>query len=202
VATGAVYDWASGKSPTWESVGTDALYGAIGGILSEGDIGGVAKAGMRRLSRTVEQLLEGSLKLRRARGRLQFRGMVKPLTHLEKRIKYFKRKDKLTHAKNGPARIENNAAEINRRDAWTWGQSRAQQVLNQDQTVEASFWEQFYAFRHYVSEQRLQPFDAAKLVNPINFDKLRGRPERTIRLSGKHQLVFTVNEEKNLIQII
>jgi RHS repeat-associated protein len=202
VATGAIYDWASGKSPTWESVGTDALYGAIGGILGEGDIGGVAKAGMRRLSRTVEQLLEGSLKLRRARGRLQFRGMVKPLTHLEKRIKYFKRKDKLTQAKNGPARIENKAAEINRRDAWTWGQSRAQQVLNQDQTVEASFWEQFYAFRHYVSEQRLQPFDAAKLVNPINFDKLRGRPERTIRLSGKHQLVFTVNEEKNLIQII
>ncbi|KAL6232351.1 hypothetical protein BDW75DRAFT_243047 [Aspergillus navahoensis] len=45
-ATGAVYDWASGQSPTWESVGTDALYGAIGGLI--GEVGGRAVAGIGR----------------------------------------------------------------------------------------------------------------------------------------------------------
>lgn len=49
-ATGAVYDLASGKSPTWESVGTDALYGAIGGAVGEAAgrlLGGGIKAAAR-----------------------------------------------------------------------------------------------------------------------------------------------------------
>ncbi|KAJ5159864.1 uncharacterized protein N7482_006868 [Penicillium canariense] len=38
VVTGAAYDAASGKSPTWQSVGSDALFGAVGGAL--GEVGG------------------------------------------------------------------------------------------------------------------------------------------------------------------
>ncbi|KAK0716312.1 hypothetical protein B0H67DRAFT_610844 [Lasiosphaeris hirsuta] len=62
VATGAIYDLVSGKSPTWESVGTDALYGAIGGLVGEG-IGRVVGKGIRALSQTVGRALGHSAPL-------------------------------------------------------------------------------------------------------------------------------------------
>jgi hypothetical protein len=36
VTTGIVYDLATGKSRTWESIGMDALTGLIGGVVGEG----------------------------------------------------------------------------------------------------------------------------------------------------------------------
>ncbi|KAI4866827.1 hypothetical protein F4820DRAFT_468555 [Hypoxylon rubiginosum] len=54
VATGAIYDAASGKTPTWESVGEDAAYGLIGGVVGEAGgriIGKGIKTAVKRLSR-------------------------------------------------------------------------------------------------------------------------------------------------------
>ncbi|MCJ1346264.1 hypothetical protein MMC31_004479 [Peltigera leucophlebia] len=58
-ATGAVYDLASGKTPTWESVGTDALYGAIGGVVGEG-AGRLLAGGIQATAKGVGRALSRS----------------------------------------------------------------------------------------------------------------------------------------------
>ncbi|MCJ1239214.1 hypothetical protein MMC14_007208 [Varicellaria rhodocarpa] len=56
VITGALYDVATGKSPTWESVDKDALFGAIGGAI--GEIGGrVLVKGVTATARSVSRAL-------------------------------------------------------------------------------------------------------------------------------------------------
>ncbi|KAJ7192348.1 hypothetical protein GGX14DRAFT_380251 [Mycena pura] len=62
MATGAIYDLATGKTPTKESMATDALYGAIGGLVGEG-IGRVIGKGVKVLARGVSRGLgrSGSL---------------------------------------------------------------------------------------------------------------------------------------------
>ncbi|XXG98285.1 DNA replication protein psf2 [Hypoxylon texense] len=51
VATGAIYDAASGKAPTWESVGEDAAYGVLGGVVGE--------AGGRLLGKGIKAAVKG-----------------------------------------------------------------------------------------------------------------------------------------------
>jgi hypothetical protein len=72
VTAGVVYDVASGKGPSWEHVGTDALYGLIGGV--GGEVVGVgfkaAARGLRGLRSTLEQVVEGGRKMRKAGGGL------------------------------------------------------------------------------------------------------------------------------------
>ncbi|KAM0247112.1 hypothetical protein ACHAQJ_009967 [Trichoderma viride] len=74
VVTGLIYDSASGKGPSWGSVGMDALFGAFGGLIGEGVGRGLASGfkaasrGLARLSSTVDQLLEGAERLRMAGG--------------------------------------------------------------------------------------------------------------------------------------
>ena len=74
VTTGVVYDWASGKGPSWEHAGTDAMYGLLGGIGGE-VVGGTlavgaraAARGLRGLRSTLEQVVEGGRTLRKAGG--------------------------------------------------------------------------------------------------------------------------------------
>ncbi|KAL5591079.1 hypothetical protein FOBRF1_014636 [Fusarium oxysporum] len=51
VVTGMTYDAATGKSPSWKSVGSDALYGAIGGVT--GEVGGrLLSKGIKALGRS------------------------------------------------------------------------------------------------------------------------------------------------------
>ncbi|KAF3225841.1 hypothetical protein TWF106_001714 [Orbilia oligospora] len=51
VATGAIYDIASGGTPTAQSIGTDALYGAIGGAIGEEGAAKIRVAGRARVLR-------------------------------------------------------------------------------------------------------------------------------------------------------
>ncbi|KAF4333972.1 YD repeat-containing protein [Fusarium beomiforme] len=53
VVTGLTYDAATGKSPSWKSVGSDALYGAIGGV--------TGKVGGRLLSKGINHLVDLAL---------------------------------------------------------------------------------------------------------------------------------------------
>ncbi|KAF5548332.1 YD repeat-containing protein [Fusarium phyllophilum] len=61
-ATGAIYDAATGTAPTLESVGTDMLFGAIGGAAGELVRRGIA-AGARAVSRLTRGILEAGTKL-------------------------------------------------------------------------------------------------------------------------------------------
>jgi hypothetical protein len=131
VATGAVYDW--------DSIGTDALAGAIGGVVGEGigwGFAAAAKAGMRRLSRTIEQLLEGAAKLRRASGRspraasFKFGSgeRVEQLVDLQKRRRVLEAR--LTPEEQFHNRewlgLHNRIAEIERRPEWTFHLTRTE----------------------------------------------------------------------------
>ncbi|KAG5821601.1 hypothetical protein H9Q74_000030 [Fusarium xylarioides] len=66
-ATGAIYDAATGTAPTLESVGTDMLFGAIGGAAGE-LVGRGLAAGARAVSRFTRGILEAGAKLRVAGG--------------------------------------------------------------------------------------------------------------------------------------
>ncbi|KAM3516286.1 hypothetical protein MY11210_000045 [Beauveria gryllotalpidicola] len=59
VMTGAVYDQATGHAPTWKSVGTDALYSLIGGVVGEG-AGKVLGAAGKAAARGLKGMREGA----------------------------------------------------------------------------------------------------------------------------------------------
>ncbi|RPA93710.1 hypothetical protein L873DRAFT_1815418 [Choiromyces venosus 120613-1] len=94
VATRAIYDLASGKSPTWESVGNDALYGAIGGVsrVLAGGIKaaahGMSKALGRSASIAITGAESGSGRGMRSLAFEGFRGEILETGHFED-IAYF-----------------------------------------------------------------------------------------------------------------
>ncbi|KAI1108382.1 hypothetical protein F5Y14DRAFT_445507 [Nemania sp. NC0429] len=117
VAAGAAYDLATGKTPTWESIGTDALYGAIGGVVGEGlarGFGMALKAGARRLGRGIDQLLEGGAKLRMA---APHDPSLLPLEKLERALASY-RED--AWRRPSPTSRAGIVRDIRAREPWGW----------------------------------------------------------------------------------
>ncbi|KAF3221860.1 hypothetical protein TWF679_007075 [Orbilia oligospora] len=180
MATGAIYDVATGSVPTAESIGTDALYGAIGGAIGEG-IGRGLATGMKGLSRGIDQLLEGAAKLRVAGGarRLGTKGGIRAL-------------------ERAPA-AGAEGGQIAERSVWTWAESSAVKKAQ----LEESHMATYNQFRELVTEQRLHPAVAARQVGDTNYEGLLGKRkgQYTIRLSQEHRVAFTVDKASKHVHV-
>ncbi|KAE8353323.1 hypothetical protein BDV28DRAFT_148202 [Aspergillus coremiiformis] len=216
VVSGAVYDLASGKAPTWQSVGTDALYGAIGGIVGEGVTKGIstgAKAvarGVKGLSETVDQLLKGAEKLRVAGGKRTLPGFedrIGGLAHLNKQIQGLERNaPKLTVPEQKILKgLKASKEVIERRPSWRWNDTavRDQFRRNQTRTVGGEHIKKYYKLRDLVSQQGLDPREAARLIGDAHFEQLTGRLEGqyTVRLSQQHRVAFQIDWEERAVEV-
>jgi hypothetical protein len=100
VVTAMVYDSATGKSVTSSSVGTDALYGVISGLVGErigravGTAGKAAIRGLKSAQGAVSEFLRNAEKLKIAgdRPRTNFR----PLTAEKRRIRIQSLRERIT----------------------------------------------------------------------------------------------------------
>ncbi|KAI0453887.1 hypothetical protein F5B21DRAFT_525499 [Xylaria acuta] len=179
VATGAVYDWASGKSPTLESVGTDAMYGAIGGVLGEGIGMGLGLAAGGHPSAIEEAILD--------------------VAGLERRIRKYEAVGNAEERARIPS-YKRQIAQIEEREVWRYTVAN-NAVTGLDRGAEG-LWRKYHRFRNYIVRQRVPPLEAAARVSS-NVKPMRGAPDGLaifrFKLSGRDRVVF---ELRNLEVII
>ncbi|KAH2761582.1 hypothetical protein KXW10_000404 [Aspergillus fumigatus] len=216
VTVGAIYDAASGKSPTWESVGTDALYGAIGGVVGEGIGHGIAKAvsvGMKGFSETVDQLLKGAEKLRMAGG---VRTLAKPIYFPERIGSLDNLLGRIENVERGVtdlpkgfnlSQLKSLAEDIGTRERpWVvWyksnleGYNGAEVRLTKD---DVTAWTDFFKFRDYCQGYRYDPATAAKLIGDSDLKSIDNKfGVYQFRIGGKHRVTYTLNEVKRIVKI-
>ncbi|KAI1169833.1 hypothetical protein F4777DRAFT_571667 [Nemania sp. FL0916] len=213
VVTGAVYDLATKHSPTWESIGTDALYGAIGGVVGEvaaRGAGAALRAGARKIGRGIDALLEGGAKLRVAGGHDR---RFLPLEKLEKALRSYEtvmeearnrgRPRKVRFINEDHRMLKGMVDAIKGREEWHW-------VVGRNATIEIDkhsprthlYWRKYTDFQNVVRGQRFHPSEAANIIGDMHFERLNGpRAEYTVRLSQKHRVAFTIDQDTRTVHV-
>ncbi|KIA75672.1 hypothetical protein HK57_00533 [Aspergillus ustus] len=212
VVTGMVYDAATGQSPTWQSVGTDALYGLAGGVLGEG-IGRVAAKGLKQVGRVVDGILEGGANLRRAGGLPHvpvYSAEVTRLSKLRNEVEYMRtlldvhnpKVAKLPLNENYRARFQRTydlklrqLQEIEGREAhrWTFVEPRnimQQLIVHRKNPLLANY----RILRDRIREQYLHPHVAGE---GLEFKRLGGTADKVhecqLRLDRSQRVIFELD---------
>ncbi|KAK2612587.1 hypothetical protein QQS21_001358 [Conoideocrella luteorostrata] len=211
VVTGATYDLATGKMPTWESIGTDALFGAIGGVVGEAVARGAGmalKSGARRLGRGIDQLLEGGAKLRMAG---PHDPQLLPLEKLEKALGSYRRTVRTANDIDNRAMLQKMVHEIRSRRPWQWVTGKETTIgISKHDPATHLYWRKYSDFQNLVRGQRLSPAEAAKKMGDVHYEGLGQKKtysnglklqEYTVRLSQQHRVAFTINEETRTVHV-
>ncbi|UKZ58882.1 uncharacterized protein TrAtP1_000204 [Trichoderma atroviride] len=208
VVTGMVYDGATGKGISWSSVGTDAAYGVIGGLVGEGvgrAIGAAGKAAIRGLKgahEAVSTFVRSAEKLKIAGGKpkaklslapetsLRTRPRVPEIDELHGRIQRAARVDMpdLPTLREQLETLRNthfNRPEANK--TYTW-----RDPASIDQRLSETEIDKYNHFRDLVRRQGLHPRSAAGEIGDSDFKLLdKNQSQYQLRLSRSGRVSFT-----------
>ncbi|KAH8124047.1 hypothetical protein ACSS6W_001057 [Trichoderma asperelloides] len=208
VATGLVYDAASGTAPTWGSIGDDALSSAIGNIVGLGVTKGAGKL-FKSIGETIDQLLEGAAKIQHAGGARTLPVDKMNLAQLKSEQKWlsFETRGENLSEKGMVIRnarkeaIDKRLNDLSKKPEWKWVDSglkrRDIHLVRADNTA----WSQYYYFRRLITEDRLHPKTAAKHLGGSDYEPITPKPTYTIRLSDGHRLYFLLDQKNHMVII-
>ncbi|OAA41127.1 YD repeat-containing protein [Beauveria brongniartii RCEF 3172] len=194
VMTGAVYDQATGHTPTWKSVGTDALYSLIGGVVGEG-AGKVVGAAGKSAVRGLGGMREGAGVVKGMRESL---GAVTQMQ--EVRHEFTGEAENLRLVGKGPGKGERRAAKLAAQSASTSGTSTETVTrYTVDATHEARSFRideaghedavtNYQLFRRAIEEEGVRPDVAVTRINRAPHLKKLGE---TWRLGEEGPMVQT-----------
>ncbi|KAM0455675.1 hypothetical protein ACHAPV_007753 [Trichoderma viride] len=206
VATGLIYDAASGTAPTWESLGDDALSSAIGNIVGLGVAKGAGKL-FKSIGETIDQLLEGAAKIQHAGGAryLPVDDMNLNQLRSERNWLSFGRRGETERGKAiRTARkeaIDRRLSNLDRQPEWKWVDSGLKAKDIHLTMADKTAWEKYYKFRRLIREHRLHPRTAARLLGGSDYEPITPKPTHTIRLSQGHRLYFLLDQNNRVVTI-
>ncbi|KGQ10723.1 Wall-associated protein [Beauveria bassiana D1-5] len=184
VMTGAVYDQATGHTPTWKSVGTDALYSLIGGVVGEG-AGKVLGAAGKSAVRGLKGMREGAGVVKGMRESL---GAVTEMQEI--RHEFTGEAENLRLVGKGPGRGERRAAKLAAQSARTSGTStetvtrytvdatHEARSFRIDEAGHADAAANYQLFRRAIEEEGVRPDIAVTRINRAPHLKKLGEPRR------------------------
>jgi RHS repeat-associated protein len=201
LATGLVFDAATGTTPTWESVGSDTLSSTIGNIVGLGVAKGVGKL-FKAVGETLDQLLEGAAKIQRAGGARTLRPTDMELNQLRSEAKRLQRISRRSEAETTRLNaVEAQLKTIDSLPPWTW-KANLSGSATQITKHETGYWSKYYQMRRLVSERRLHPNEAAKVYGDADYKRLQGGGSTySFRLSQGNRVYFEMNESERLINV-
>ncbi|PWY92311.1 hypothetical protein BO70DRAFT_327401 [Aspergillus heteromorphus CBS 117.55] len=216
VVTGAIYDVASGKAPTWGSVGTDALFGLIGGVGGELLGRGLAyagKAAVRYIGREAPGVIRGALRTpvaaitETAAGRATAattHGAVQvPEWVLERLRKGLPVLGLRGGAPAGKKAAKKTTQTVVERLAWTWDDARVLRGIDRS-SLQQTHLNTYYEFRDLVKAGS-HPSEAVRTMGgDLHFERLSGRLKDvyTIRLSQEHRVAFTIDARQRNVFVL
>ncbi|KAF7616925.1 RHS repeat protein [Aspergillus flavus] len=225
VVTGVIYDVASGKSPTWGSVGSDALWGFVGGVAGEAAGRAVAygaSAAFRQIGKQVSSAASGSLRAPlaaitegaagSAAGGATSKATTRTATQLpawlvERFQKGLPPIGLHGGAPSGGKKAAQKAAQKAGQQAgpstapspWTWSDTKA--YRKGGHLLEDAHLSTYNDYKALVTGGQ-HPSQAARFRD-LHFEQLRGRQrgQFTIRLSQEHRVAFTIDETARHIDV-
>ncbi|KAL6910210.1 hypothetical protein GGI43DRAFT_426984 [Trichoderma evansii] len=212
VATGIIYDSASGKVPTWGSVGTDFAYGVIGGLVGEGVGRAIGKAGKAAL-RGLEGLHEAAsdfvrnaerLKIAGGKSKAKLKPVPKPtasvpeIDALHVRIQNATESDKsqLGALCDELETLRNNHFKNMKEEdrAFTYREPR-EDKWKINNAGQEHLRDTYLYFRDLVRRQNMNPIEAARGLNDFDFMNIGGNVWK-FRLSQGGRVLFQFFETR------
>ncbi|UKZ85334.1 uncharacterized protein TrAFT101_001199 [Trichoderma asperellum] len=208
VATGLIYDAASGTAPTWGSVGDDALSSAISNIVGLGVTKGAGKL-FKSIGETIDQLLEGAAKIQHAGGARTLPVDEMNLAQLKSEQKWlsFETRGENLSEKGKAIRnarkeaIDKRLNDLAKQPEWKWVDSGLKKSNIHLVRTDNTAWNKYHNFRRLITEDRLHPKTAAEHLGGSDYEPITPKPTHTIRLSQGHRLYFLLDQKNRMVTI-
>ncbi|KAM0484450.1 hypothetical protein ACHAPX_001875 [Trichoderma viride] len=208
VATGLIYDAASGTAPTWGSIGDDTLSSAIGNIVGLGVAKGAGKL-FKSIRETIDQLLEGAAKIQHAGGARFLPVDKMDVTQLkseQKWLSFERRGENLTEKGKVIRRarieaIDRRLDDLAKQPEWKWEDARLKDSNIHLTSTDTTAWKKYHDFRRLITESRLHPKTAAGHLGGSDYEPITPKPTHTIRLSQGHRLYFLLDQKNRVVTI-